>query len=206
MSMPPLETERLIVRPFTMDDLQDIYRILDVELGDAEVGSAGAKLLDERQQWLEWSVLSYAELAKLYQPPYGDRAIELKQTRQVIGACGYAPAFGPFDQLPYSRYRTPSQGMALNTPEFGLYWAISPAFQRQGFAAEAGKALIDYAFSQLQLKRIVATTSYDNEASMGVMRKLGMRIEKNPYPEPPWFQVVGILEHSPANLLHSPPA
>jgi hypothetical protein len=27
------------------------------------------------------------------------------------------------------------------------------------------------------------------------MRKLGMRIEKNPYPEPPWLQVVGILDN-----------
>ena len=31
---------------------------------------------------------------------------------------------------------------------------------------------------------------------MGVMRKLGMRIVKNPYPEPPWMQVVGVLEHA----------
>ena len=53
----------------------------------------------------------------------------------------------------------------------------------------------DYAFGQLNLRRIVATTTYDNAASMGVMRKLGMRIEKNPYEEPRWFQVVGILEH-----------
>jgi [ribosomal protein S5]-alanine N-acetyltransferase len=45
------------------------------------------------------------------------------------------------------------------------------------------------------LRRVVATTTYDNEASMGVMRKLGMRIERNPFPDPPWLQVVGILEN-----------
>jgi hypothetical protein len=27
------------------------------------------------------------------------------------------------------------------------------------------------------------------------MRRLGMRIDRNPYPDPPWFQVVGILEN-----------
>jgi len=27
------------------------------------------------------------------------------------------------------------------------------------------------------------------------MRKVGMRIEKNPFPDPPWLQVVGILEN-----------
>ncbi len=33
------------------------------------------------------------------------------------------------------------------------------------------------------------------------MRKLGMRIEKNPYPEPAWFQVAGILEGQAAEEL-----
>ena len=32
--MPLLETERLIVRPFAMGDLDDIHRILDMELSD----------------------------------------------------------------------------------------------------------------------------------------------------------------------------
>jgi len=27
------------------------------------------------------------------------------------------------------------------------------------------------------------------------MRRLGMRIETNPYPEPEWFQVVGVIDH-----------
>jgi hypothetical protein len=30
---------------------------------------------------------------------------------------------------------------------------------------------------------------------MGVMRKLGMHLERNPYPEPPWLQVVGVIEN-----------
>ena len=49
--------------------------------------------------------------------------------------------------------------------------------------------------TQLHLKQIVATTTTGNEASIGVMRKVGMRIEKNPSPDPPGFQVVGILEN-----------
>ena len=44
-------------------------------------------------------------------------------------------------------------------------------------------------------KRIIAETDYDNLGSMAVMRKLGMRIEKNPYSDPPWLQVVGILDN-----------
>ena len=40
---------------------------------------------------------------------------------------------------------------------------------------------------------IIATTTDDNAASIAVMRKVGMVVERNPLPEPPWFQVVGIL-------------
>ncbi|MGH2592263.1 MAG: hypothetical protein ACRDGG_01985, partial [Anaerolineae bacterium] len=66
--MPTLETDWLMIRPFTLDDLDAIHRILDVELGDADFGSEGAKALDERRAWLQWTIISYAELAKLYQP------------------------------------------------------------------------------------------------------------------------------------------
>jgi ribosomal-protein-alanine N-acetyltransferase len=45
------------------------------------------------------------------------------------------------------------------------------------------------------VKRVVATTTYENAASVRVMRKLGMRVERNPFPDPPWLQVVGLLEN-----------
>jgi RimJ/RimL family protein N-acetyltransferase len=83
----------------------------------------------------------------------------------------------------------------LSTAEFGLFYAIMPAFQGQGYATEAAQALVDYAFQHLRLKRIIATTTYENAASMGVMRKIGMRIERNPHQEPPWLQIVGVLEN-----------
>ena len=194
--MPLLETERLIIRPFVLPDFDAIYRILDVELGEATADAAQlAAVQAARWEWLEWSVLNYTALARLHQPPYGDRAIVLRASGELIGACGYAPVLLPFAQLPAFR----PAGVAVTEPvrnssEIGLYWAISPAHQRQGYAAEAGAALIRYAFAGLNLQRIVATTTYDNPASMGVMRKLGMAIERNPLPEPPWLQVVGVLE------------
>ena len=84
---------------------------------------------------------------------------------------------------------------AYRVTEMGLFWAIDPDHQHQGYATEAAQALIDFAFQQLRVKRLIATTEYDNAASMGVMRRLGMHLEKNPLPDPPWLQVVGILEH-----------
>ena len=56
--------------------------------------------------------------------------------------------------------------------------------------------MVDHAVNTLELKCVVATTTYDNVASMGVMRKLRMRIGKNLLSEPAWLQVVGILENT----------
>ena len=193
--MPTLETDRLMIRPFTLDDLDDIHQILDVELSDADFGTEGAKALDERRAWRQWTIISYAELAQLYQPPYGDRAIVLKQTDRLIGACGFVPCLNAFGQLPSFQPAADGAPARFNSTEFGLYYAVSPAYHRQGYATEATQAMIDYAFGTLKLERIVATTTYDNAGSIGVMRKVGMRIEKNPFPDPPWLQVVGILEN-----------
>ena len=187
-----LETSRLIIRAFQPDDLRAIHRILDLTFGD------GSKIddetaLNERRSWLEWSRLSAEWLPKMFQPPYGDRAVVLKSTTEVIGAVGLVPCFDVFEQIPgLSRGEAPS---ANRVAEMGLFWAIDPDHQRQGYATEAAQALIDFAFQQLRVKRLIATTEYDNAASMGVMRKLGMTLAQNPLPDPPWLQVVGILEH-----------
>jgi RimJ/RimL family protein N-acetyltransferase len=202
MQVPPLETQRLTIRPFNMDDLDALHQILD---SHQDLGAEGAKTRHEREKWLQWTILSYEELAKLKQPPYGDRAIVLKQKQQVIGACGFVPSFGPFGQLPAGGTGSTDAAIHFNLPECGLFYALSRAYQRQGYATEAAQALIDYAFTQLRLKRIVATTTYENVTSIGVMRKVGMRIEQNPYSDPFWFQVVGILENGLPNSLQTGP-
>jgi RimJ/RimL family protein N-acetyltransferase len=194
--MPTLETARLVIRPFTMEDLPDVCRLLDVELGDAGLWTGKTEALAERSQWLQWTVLNYGQLAKLHQPPYGDRAVVLKPTGQLIGSCGFVPCLNAFEQLPSLAGGDTPPGPGRNLAEFGLFYAISPAHQRRGYATEAAQALVDYAFQDLNLKRVVATTEYDNLASIGVMRKLGMRIEENPRPQPPWLQVVGVLDNN----------
>jgi ribosomal-protein-alanine N-acetyltransferase len=194
LEMPVLETARLLIRPFVMEDLPDVHRLFDIELHDADLGSDKMETLVERAQWLQWAVLNCVQLAKLRQPPYGDRAVILKSTGQLIGSCGFVPCLNAFEQLPNFAGAT-SKSPGRYSAEFGLFYAIFPAHQRHGYASEAAQALVDYAFQHLHLKRVVATTNYDNVASIGVMRKLGMWVEKNPRPEPPWLQVVGVLEN-----------
>ena len=198
MYMPPIETERLLLRPFLPDDLDAIFQILDVAPGDVDLDdpAAVAEAKSDRQEWLAWSILNYDALARLHQPPYGDRAVVLRTSGELIGAVGLAPALLPFTQLPGLRPPDAAPDwLAPNTNEMGLYWEIAADHRRQGYATEAGAALIRYAFDTLNLQRIVATTTYDNTASIGVMRRLGMTIERNPLPEPVFMQVVGVLEN-----------
>jgi [ribosomal protein S5]-alanine N-acetyltransferase len=182
-AMPVLETERLIIRPFRLDDMDRIAQVRSTP--DA----------DENRRYIEGSIASGEYLASLGQPPYGDRAVVRKADERLIGAAGLVPCLMPFDQLGcFSSGHTP-QTVQPNTPEVGLYWELDPDYRRQGYATEAARALIAFAFQTLRLKRIVANTDYDNAASQGVMRKLGMTIDHNLLPEPEWFQVVGILEN-----------
>ena len=193
MHVPLLETARLRVREFEAGDLEDVHRLLDVELGPE-----GALNRDQRRDWLTWTVLSYRQLAQLHQPPYGDRAVVLGATGEVVGACGYAPVLDALGQIPSLRCGPERPG--LTSPEVGLYYALSPAHRGRGYATEAARALVDHGFAELRLARIVATTTFDNAASAAVMRRLGMRIERNPRPTPPWLQLVGVLDHpDPAN-------
>lgn len=196
--MPTLQTPRLSIRPFVMEDLQDVYQLLDVDLRDAQFGSDSMNSLDERAQWLSWAILNYEQLAKLEQPPYGDRAVVLRSTGQLVGACGFVPCLSAFEQLPSFASHSNATRPNLYSTQFGLFYAISPSHQRHGYATEAARALVQYAFLHLLLGRVVATTEYDNAASIGVMRKMGMRIEQNPSAAPPWLQVVGILENPSA--------
>ncbi len=57
-------------------------------------------------------------------------------------------------------------------------FALLERFRRKGFAYEAAAAVMEYGRNALALKRIVAITSPDNEGSMRVLEKIGLRFEK----------------------------
>ena len=180
LAMPVLETSRLTIRPFSAADLEATADILHYPEA-------------ERRDLLDWTVAEYKILARLHQPPLGDRAVELKANGELVGAVGLVPALNAFGMLPGFYATTGLPETTCNTPEYGLYWEIAPQHRRLGYATEAASGLIDYAFQSLRLERIIAETDYDNLASQSVMRRLGMHILHNPYPEPPRLQVVGVL-------------
>jgi ribosomal-protein-alanine N-acetyltransferase len=179
-------TPRLEIRPLLPGDAQACHQLYtDIGWNDTQLSDADN--FAQRRQWVEWSALNHTQLARLLQPPYGERAVVAADGGRFVGLVGLVPLLAPFEQLAHVE-------TARFTPEVGLFWAVSPSAQRQGYATEAARALITFAFDELRLARIVATTERENVASIGVMNRLGMRVERNPFNDPPWFQVVGILE------------
>ena len=180
--MPLLTTQRLSVRPLTSEDYP-AYSALEPDIPDAQ-----------KRSTLAWRAATYRELGALMQPAYGERAIVLRDSGALVGLCGLVPSMGPFGLLE-TWPRDPDDDSARRfLPAVGMYWMLDPAHRGRGYATEAAAALIGYGLGEMRLQRMVATTEHENTASQAVMRRLGMRLDANPDPEPPWFQVVGIID------------
>ena len=178
-ALPVLRTPRLVIRPLGEADEDGCRSVLAVHDEDGF------------RRWLTWAVAAPGALADLHQPPYGERAVDLAATGELVGLVGLVPALGPFDQLDGAPPGGPW------TPELGLYWALAPAHRGHGYATEAAAALCRALFAALTPKRLIATTEVSNNASQAVMRRLGMRMLANPHSDPPWLQVVGVLDSAP---------
>lgn len=185
MALTELETDRLIIRPYTYEDEAARHQLMNEAFGEATP--------EETHSWMSWTVANYRELAAMYQPPYGDYAVTL-HTGDVIGSVGLVPTVVPWSVFD----EKPTGDPYLVTPEFGLFWAVLPQYQGQGYATEATLAFVTFLFTIMNYKRLVATTDHDNLASQKVMEHIGMTLYKNPGPEPHWFQVVGVLDHPQA--------
>ena len=86
-------------------------------------------------------------------------AVELKESSEFIGMIGVNDVL--FD--------------APFTPAVEIGWRLDQRFWRRGLAAEGATAALNFAFSTLKLKEVVAFTSILNDPSMRLMEKIGMR-------------------------------
>jgi ribosomal-protein-alanine N-acetyltransferase len=72
--------------------------------------------------------------------------------------------------------------------------ALEKTYWGKGYATEACQPMIEYAFRELKLKRLVNHVDSDNTRAINLMKRLGFRIEKNLHPNYGGF--VGILENN----------
>jgi RimJ/RimL family protein N-acetyltransferase len=181
------ETERLIIRPFTLDDLEEIHRILDVELN-----WAGRLLtLEERKQRLQgWMAADELEV------PCGWRAVIRKEDDRLMGEVRLNVEVLTADV----RSLFPSAGERDNSPfstlEYYLGYAFSAAYWGKGYATEAARRMVEYAFTEKKLPRVLAETGEENVRSQNLMRRLGLQLVRAP--RPGWPQRIVAMLQNPA--------
>lgn len=151
-----VETKRLILRRFTVDDADHLFE-LD---GDPEVVrflSGGAPTPHEV---IETEILPRFLQYDERLPGFGFWAAEEKASGSFIGWFSLQPA----------REGDPGEaylGFRLRRSAWG-----------KGYATEGARALIDLGFVELGMERVVATTYQDNVASRRVMEKSGMKLTR----------------------------
>lgn len=169
--MRVLETERLILRPFEEGDLDRIYTILsDPLVWKHDPGRP--RTFEETRALLTFENGAYRDLR------YGRLAVVLKATGEVIGYCGLQLLL--LDHGPYK------------SPEVELFFAQDPAQWGHGYITEAARAMVQFGFAELRFRRIVSTASRENQRSINLMKRMGMRFISDPF-EPDW--IVGLIEN-----------
>ena len=147
-----IETKRLILRRFTMGDLQDIHAFSSDPVLSRHLNGFPGPTIDDVQSYIEMQN-SYApgELDKCF-----DLGIHLREENKIIGLITLVQ-------------RAHFQG------EIGF--ALNPAHQRQGYAVEAVRAAMAYGFTTLEMHRIFAKTERNNIRSWLLLEGVGMRRE-----------------------------
>ena len=148
-----IETERLILRPFVMEDAAAMYRNW---AGDSEV----TKYLtwppheseDATRQLLEGWIAEYVK------PDFFQWAIELRESGEAIGSISIVR-------------------MQENTMSAEVGWCIGRRWWNRGIMTEAASALLEYLFEKAGFARVSARHDPNNPASGRVMQKIGMRYE-----------------------------
>lgn len=147
-----VETERLRLRPFTLEDTAFIVELLNQPSFIENIGDRGVRNLDDAARYLE-----SGPLAMYQRVGYGLCAVVLKETGALIGMCGVL------------------KRDSLEFPDLGF--AFLPAFWSSGYAREAAAATMRYARDTLGLSRIDAITALENRPSMRLLEKIGFRFE-----------------------------
>jgi RimJ/RimL family protein N-acetyltransferase len=170
--MPPvLETERLILRQFTEADIETAFALFEHDPEVYRFDPGFARTREQRAEIIRRLMGSNEEDGE------GMLAVTLKADGRLIGQAGL--------QL----YVMPWQPFA--TPEVELCYKFETRVWGNGYAFEAGRALVDFAFNRMRLLRLVTVTHPDNTRSVRFLDRLGFCLGPAPAPFRP--NIIGIL-------------
>lgn len=150
--MMPLLTTRLRLRQLVPEDAGFILGLLNEPSWLRYIGDKNVRTLEDAQRYLE-----NGPMASYQRHGFGLYCVERREDAVPIGLCGLLRR----DSL----------------PDVDIGFALLPAYFGQAYIPEAALAVIDQARNVFKLKRLLAITQPDNQASIAVLHKLGMGFE-----------------------------
>ena len=147
-----IETERLIFRPFTEEDLPKLIE----QRSDPDVNRYLGGPARQNAEALATRLRFYMDCYDKF--GFGSCAMLWRETGEMIGTAGIQPL--------------------EDTGEIEVGYSIIKPYWGLGIGTEAAKGWMEYGFNTAGLERIVAIAVEENTASRRIMEKLGMKYEK----------------------------
>ncbi len=148
-----LETERLLLREFDTGDAEFIVELLNSPGWLKFIGNKNVHTKNDARNYLENGPMkSYRENG------FGLSMVELKFIGVPIGMCGLI------------------KRETLDDVDIGF--AMLPGFSGKGYGYEIAAATLNLGKNKFGLKRVVAITVENNDASIGLLNKLGLKYQK----------------------------
>lgn len=148
---PTVRTERLVLRPFRESDLDRYHDALVQPEVVASLGWTGPPSRDDA--WEQMAVfLGQWELRGT-----GQWALEEQATGRLVGRAGL------------------HRPQRVDWPGLEVGWTLHPDAWGRGYATEAGRAAIDYAFDVLDSDEVVSIIAATNTRSQAVAARLGLQ-------------------------------
>ena len=152
MNIPAIETERLVLRPFSTLDAIALHEILSVDGMLRYYPSSDPPDLDQVKRLVSRQIEHWAEHS------YGWWAVEDKGTREMLGWSG-------LQYLP-------------ETSEIEIGYLLARPYWGRGLATEAARVGINYGFDQLHIPTIIGIVHPENIASQRVLEKIGLTFQE----------------------------
>ena len=146
-----LETPRLVLRPFSLDDAAFIFELVNDPDWLRHIGDRNVRNLDDARGYIAKGMDAFERQG------YGMCVVDLKSTGEAVGIAGLIKRDGLTD--------------------VDLGFAYLPQHRGKGYASESAAAVLEHGTRVLGMKRIVAIVSEANEPSIRLLEKLGMRFE-----------------------------
>jgi ribosomal-protein-alanine N-acetyltransferase len=146
-----LETERLLIRPYTLDDLPELIEMRSDPQVHRFLGGWERQNPAEVTRRMRFYLDCYEKFG------FGTSAIIWKENGEHIGSSGLQPL--------------------EDSGEIEVGYTVKPSYWRRGIGFEAAAAWLKYGFEQAGLDRIVAVCDEENTGSWRIMEKCGMTFE-----------------------------